>query len=109
MKYNYGSNIEILGEAKGTKKNKKYTWIASASSSQPTTIRLHKNLGWWKIGNRRIDSMVCRRILPHETIHNIIWTEFGLYEPNGYDIIVRKFRQKNRRECPKTFMDWDVF
>ena len=90
-------------------KYKKYKWVASATTRYPTTIRIHEHEWWFKIGKNKMESQLGRRILPHETIHNIIWTEFGEREPNGYDIIVRKFQKKTKKECPVTYNDLETY
>ncbi len=76
---NYGSNI-IFGEEKND-------WIASANIEKSDTIIINKNKLWEK-GNAYAFKKIIE-VIPHETIHNILWCE-GLDHELTYDIIRNK-------------------
>jgi len=76
---NYGSNIKF--------KEAKNDWIATANIQYNDTIFLNTHRYW-----KRREEFVIRKlieIIPHETIHSILWCE-GLDYKNTYDILRNK-------------------
>lgn len=102
---NFGSDIRISGIHNGTEKYTKYKWVAYAWEKYTNTIFLCKNKYWFELGDKRMVRNL-KRVLTHETIHNILWydNQYGCY-----DFMVGKFRRRIKKECPKTYGDYLVF
>ncbi len=77
---NYGSNIKFA-EAKNN-------WIASANIEHHDTIFIRKNKVWEKNSLYQVIKQAIA-IIPHETMHNILWGE-GLDYGRNYDRIRNK-------------------
>lgn len=101
---NFGSKIEFTGSHKGTEKGIKYKWIASASYDHPETIFINKEDGFWlKIGDKKMLEILTH-VFSHEPIHNIInHTILGTPIFAGYDRLRKKFVNRIKKECPKTY------
>lgn len=83
----YGSNIKFARPKKG--------WIASAKSTEPDTIFIRTN-PIWDINKERDVVDLIIRIIPHETIHNILWKK-GLDPWNTYDNIRNDILDKHTK------------
>jgi len=88
---NYGSNIKFA-EARND-------WIATASIEYNDTIFINRHKLWKKGDSYAYKKMIA--IIPHETIHNILWCE-GLDDKLTYDVI----RNKILRKYAKTLHDF---
>jgi len=103
-KPNFGSNIIFKESSTGTAKHLKYRWIASASYKYPDTVIINENPWWLTLGEKRMERDL-KRVLSHEVIHNILW----YMDIDGkLDFLVRRFRKQTRKQCKKTWEDWDV-
>ena len=112
-KPNFGSDIEYdFKTYHGSEKYIKYDWVAYSSPHKRETIFLC-NPEYWQIkGSGKVMIRKLRRLLIHETIHNIInWERYGKHygKYGNYDVLVKKFYDQIQRESPKTWKDWAVF
>ncbi len=89
---NYGSNIKFDEATTGRIPGKKYRWIASASSLHPDTIFINKHEFWTRQPIRTVINKITD-LIPHETIHNILWCE-GLDDNRKYDIVRNRIIHK---------------
>jgi len=80
---NYGSNIKFA-EAKNN-------WIATANIQYNDTIFINKHRLWKKGDNYAFKKII--DVIPHETIHNILWCE-GLDYDLTYDVIRNKILRR---------------
>ncbi len=80
---NYGSNIKFA-EAKNN-------WIATANIQYNDTIFINKHKLWKKGDNWSFKKII--DVIPHETIHNMLWCE-GLDDKLTYDIIRNKILRR---------------
>ncbi len=80
---NYGSNIKFA-EAKNN-------WIATANIQYNDTIFINKHRLWKKGDNWSFKKII--EVIPHETIHNILWCE-GLDYDLTYDVIRNKILRR---------------
>jgi len=104
-KPNFGSNISLEKEKRGNIKYLKYHWVASAQEKHPDTIFIHKyDSIWLKQKDKRITETL-RRILSHETIHCILWYN-GIY--GELDVLVHKFKKQLKKDCKKTWLNYNV-
>lgn len=81
---NYGSNIKFA-EAKNN-------WIATANMQYNDTIFINKHKQWKKGDGSAFKKII--DVIPHETIHNILWCE-GLDNDLTYDVIRNKILNKS--------------
>jgi len=84
---NYGSNIKFA-EARNN-------WIATANMQYNDTIFINKHELWKKGDNHAFKRIIS--VIPHETIHNILWCE-GLDNKLTYDIIRNKILNKGSKK-----------
>jgi len=87
---NYGSNIKFA-EARND-------WIATANIQYNDTIFINKHKLWKKGDSYAFKKIIA--VIPHETIHSILWCE-GLDNKLTYDIIRNKILRKasDRMHC----------
>jgi len=90
---NFGSNVIFAGTGGGKGKGK-YQWVASATIKYPDTIIINKHRMWKDEPLNFIIKKVTD-LMPHETIHNILWAN-GLDYTGGYDIVRNKILHKRR-------------
>lgn len=108
-KLNFGTDIQFSNYHKGEGIGIKYEWIASAQYNSPETIFLNKNKYWFEIGDKRM-VRVLRHVFSHEPIHNIlnhVIFDSPMFE--SYDRLRLKFSKQIKKECPKTFREWNTF
>lgn len=84
---NYGSDIKFA-EAKND-------WIATANIQYNDTIFINKHKLWKKGDSYAFKKMIA--IIPHETIHSILWCE-GLDDKLTYDIIRNKILRRGSKK-----------
>lgn len=102
---NYGSDIKICGEYRGTSKGLKYRWIAHANADFPDTIFINKHDIWFEFGDKlRLESLI--RACSHETIHNILWYIIGIHNMTLHDRMLQPFRRRIKKTCKKTHKKW---
>lgn len=91
---NYGSDIRFEGTGKSKGKGQNYKWIASASTQYPDTIIINKHKIWI---DKPLNYIIKKTtaLIPHETIHNILWAN-GLDPNSNYDIVRNKILHRRR-------------
>lgn len=106
---NFGSDIQFDKAKKGEGTGIKYEWIASAHYDSPETIFLNENKYWFELGDKRMIRML-RHVFSHEPIHNIINHKIFKHPLfDGYDRLKLKFNKQIKKECPKTYREWNTF
>ncbi len=80
---NYGSNIKFA-EAKND-------WIATANIQYNDTIFINKHKLWKKGDGYAFKKIIA--VIPHETIHSVLWCE-GLDYDLTYDVIRNKILRR---------------
>ena len=106
---NFGSDIQFDKARTGERKGIKYKWIASAHYDLPETIFINQHQVWFELGDKRMIRTL-RHVMSHEPIHNIINHKMlGVLIFEGYDRLRLKFSKQIKKECPKTFREWNTF
>ena len=93
----FGTEIFFQSPHKGTKKHRKYTWIASADSRFPEVIYIHKDECWFQTRSKFYTIRLIR-IISHETIHQVLWDLEGVESMEMYDYVQKKFWKRIQKE-----------
>lgn len=103
--HQFGSLVLFDSERRGTEKNLKYSWVASANADYPNVVFLHKHPLWHELGDKRLIRKLTQ-IFSHEVIHNILWHIMDVHGMDSHDRAILTFKKKIIKDCPRTYREY---